>query len=173
MHAVLLYWCLRRYFEGFLFYFSFRKLNRTRQLPQQPIFVICRIRAQTRCNLSVRTFLSSWKMATWAFVVRSHPLSLPWLPWLSIPFFRLHDSCVLHIMVTEITRCQIHRRWLLRNDGYLTSALSFFQRVDTWILWFIAWKRTKLIFKGHFKRFYNVAFILVLSEHWNRLTEVY
>lgn len=48
------------------FFFPPGKLNSTWQLPQQPIFVIYRIREQTRCRLSVNKFLLSLKVATYA-----------------------------------------------------------------------------------------------------------
>lgn len=46
--------------------FSPSKLNSMWQLPQQPIFVICRIREQTRYKLSVNKFLLSWNIVTYA-----------------------------------------------------------------------------------------------------------
>lgn len=62
----MLYLCLRRCLEVCFFFFPPGKLNSTWQLPQQPIFVIYRIREQTRCRLSVNKFLLSLKVATYA-----------------------------------------------------------------------------------------------------------
>lgn len=46
--------------------FSSSKINSTWQLPQQPIFVMCGIRMQSRCKLPVNKFLLSSKMGTYA-----------------------------------------------------------------------------------------------------------